>query len=122
MRIYFPFLLAAALLGGCSLTPKQVIETGDRFDFENSSSAQLATDCLVARAQKQNGAFTQARATGGGAWSIAVYTTDRGSTEIAASIAVSPKASSGSQIIVWISPAMVGNHRDVADSLTAGCV
>lgn len=102
-------IVVLALVGGCALTPKEVLDQGERITHKSSQPAAAAARCIARNAENMAGHVTaRERTEPNGSIEVTVRSNLEGSSILA--IASATTTGSGSVVTVTVSPQAVARE------------
>lgn len=112
-------IASLVLLAGCSLTPKEVLDQGERTTFNSPQPPAAAARCLARNAENIAGHVTaRERTEANGTVEVTVRSNAETSSILA--IATAAPAGTGSLVTITISPQALGPGM-LKSRLPAGC-
>jgi hypothetical protein len=121
-RIAAP-LAALALLGlpGCTQTPEQAVDQGDRFSFTSALTPYSAAICISRNANARGGGVSGQERMLGEADMEVVVRDSPGTGGNTLAVAQIRRGNPISSISVWVTPSVRGDRKGYAQQLMAGC-
>lgn len=109
--------LATLTLGGCALTPAEIVEQGTRYEWDSSATPSAAAECVARNAENVSGQVA-----------VRVRPAEAGSFEVIAragevgvlALVKSTRKGSGARMQTWIRP-YTTNPAGLAEALAKGC-